>query len=166
MPNNLIKIKKYQGTYYLESKLRQHQGRPDKCFYAIYKNRAKKVVRERVGWASDGYTAAMTHHVRGERLRKIRHGKELPDRKKVELTFGDAWAKYDVWLETGKKHVYDDRNRYQNYVKPRFDVEVACFKQLIKGLAALTPNRERQQRLHHINLVEAHRSPRSLGSTR
>jgi integrase len=62
----------------------------------------------------------MASQVRAERIRTLRHGKELPDKKKVELTFGQAWKRYDQWLDTGKKHVYDDRNRYKNHLKPRF----------------------------------------------
>ena len=149
MPNDLIKVQKYQGIYYLESKKRRHNGRPDKCYYAVYKNKAKRAVREKVGWASEGYSAKMAVHVRAERIRKLRHGKELPDRRKAELTFGEAWKRYDEWLDTGKKHVYDDRNRYENHVKPKFaskalsqitthDLEKFKDALLRKGLAPAT----------------------------
>ncbi|MCP4747205.1 MAG: tyrosine-type recombinase/integrase [Desulfobacteraceae bacterium] len=120
MPTELIKVLKYPGVYYRNSLKKKHNGRPDKCFYVSYRNGAGKFVREKVGWASEGYSAEMATHIRFERLRKIRHGKELPDRKKKELTFAQAWKRYDQWLETGRKHTYDDRNRYKNHIKRRF----------------------------------------------
>ncbi len=81
MPNNLIKIRKYQGIYYLESKKKRYQGRPDRCFYVIYKNR-KKIAREKVGWLSEGYNAQLADQIRANRVSNLRHGKELPNRKK------------------------------------------------------------------------------------
>jgi integrase len=148
MPNNLIKIRKYQGIYYLESKKKRYQGRPDQCFYATYKN-GKKLVREKVGWLSEGYNAQLADQIRSNRIRDIRHGKELPDKKKREPTFGEAWKRYDAWLDTGKKHVYDDRNRYKNHIKARFaskalsqitthDLEKFKDSLLKKGLAPQT----------------------------
>ena len=169
MPAGLIKIKSFKGVYYRPSSEkivetiddatgkttkrekynRVHHGKPDRCFYVTYRNSAGKFVREKVGWQSEGYTAALADQVRAERIRSLRHGKELPDKKRAELTFGDAWKRYDEWLDTGKKHVYDDRNRYENYVKPRFatkalsqitthDLEQFKDKLLKKGLAPAT----------------------------
>ena len=119
MPDNLIKIRKYQGIYYLESKKKRFQGRPDRCFYVTYKNQ-KKLVREKVGWLSEGYNAQLADQIRANRVSNLRHGKELPNRKKREPTFAEAWKRYDAWLDTGKKHVYDDRNRYENHLKLKF----------------------------------------------
>ncbi len=149
MPAEIKKVKKYQGIYYRNSTKKKHDGRPDKCFYISYRNGAGKFVREKVGWASEGYTAQMAMHVRGERLRKIRHGDELPNKKSKELTFAQAWKRYDKWLDTGKKHVYDDRNRYKNHLKPKFaskalsqitthDLEKFKGSLLKKGLAPQT----------------------------
>lgn len=122
MPQNLIKVKKYQGVYYLKSKKNRFQGKPDKCFYISYRNLQGKFKREKVGWASEGYNAQMALHVRGERMRKIRHGDEIPDKSdKIEFTFGEAWKKYDKWLKTGKKHPESDRSRYENHIKNRFE---------------------------------------------
>ena len=120
MPNNLVRTGTQPGIYYRESSTKRHRGKPDRCYYVVYKDKSKKVIREKVGWASEGYTAALADQVRAERIRALRHGNELPDRNKTEITISEAWKKYDAWLDTGKKHVYDDRNRYQNYIKPRF----------------------------------------------
>jgi integrase len=148
MPDNLIKIRKYQGIYYLESKKKRFQGRPDRCFYVTYKNQ-KKLVREKVGWLSEGYNAQLADQIRANRVSNLRHGKELPNRKKREPTFAEAWKRYDAWLDTGKKHVYDDRNRYKNHLKPKFaskflsqitphDLEKFKDSLLKKGLAPQT----------------------------
>ena len=146
MPENLIKVQNQIGIYYLESKVRRHNGKPDKCYYITYKAPNKKVVREKVGWISEGYNAKLAIHMRGERTRLLRHGKELPDKKTKSITFGDAWNKYDGWLDTGKKHVDMDRSRYENHIKHRFESklldeintgDLEKFKQVLmnKGLA-------------------------------
>jgi hypothetical protein len=50
------------------------------------------LILEKVGWAPEGYTAQMAAQVRGERIRTIRHGKELPQ-KSGEKTLGQVWEK-------------------------------------------------------------------------
>merc|ERR1712000_709741 len=75
---------------------------------------------EKIGWLSEGYTPQIAVHIRGERLRKIRHGKDIPQKNKKELSFEQAWGLYDKWLDTGKKHQKEDRNRYKNHIKKRF----------------------------------------------
>jgi len=117
MPAGLVKVKTHKGVYYRESAKNRHRGKPDRCFYVTYRNAAKKFVREKVGWTSEGYSAQLADQVRSERIRTMRHGKELPDRKKTAITFGEAWKKYDAWLDTGKKHTRQDRARYENHIK-------------------------------------------------
>jgi len=130
MPQDLIKVKKYQGVYYrVSSKLdenerpvKRFQGKADRCFYITYRDGSGKFIREKVGWASEGYNAQNAVHVRGERMRAVRHGDELPDRKSKngDPTLHDVWKHYDKWLDTGKKHTYQDRNRYKNHIKKKF----------------------------------------------
>jgi len=148
MPSiNRTRVKKYKGVYQVSSKIKRHRGKSDKCYYITYKNNGK-LVWEKVGWASEGYSALLASGVRNERVRTIRHGKELPEKKKMP-TFGDVWKKYDKWLDTGKKHVYDDRNRFKNHIKPKFenkflsgitthDLEKFKAQLLNKGLAPAT----------------------------
>lgn len=47
----------------------------------------------------------------GKYLKKLKHNRML---------FKQAWEKCDAWLEAGKKHTCDDRNRYKNHIKPRY----------------------------------------------
>jgi len=114
------RVKKFQGVYYRESKNRTFNGKPDRCFDICYKDQNGKLIWEKIGWVSEGYTAAMASQIRSERLRSIRHGEELPKRKKKEITFGEAWERYNEWLETGKKRPRDDRYNYKNHLKDRF----------------------------------------------
>ncbi len=115
-----VKVPKYQGVYYRESAKRRFNGKPDRCFDIMYKTPDGKKVWEKVGWVSEGYTAAMAAHIRAERMRAIRHGEELPRKRKKEITFGEAWERYSEWLETGKKRPRDDRYNYKNHLKDRF----------------------------------------------
>jgi signal recognition particle GTPase len=44
----------------------------------------------------------------------------LPDKKKPELTFGQAWIRYEAWLETARKTTRHEKARYKKYLKKRF----------------------------------------------
>ncbi len=114
------RVKKFQGVYYRESKNRTINGKPDRCFDICYKDQNGKLIWEKVGWVSEGYSAAVASQIRAERMRAIRHGEELPKRKKKEITFGEAWERYNEWLEAGKKRPRDDRYNYKNHLKDRF----------------------------------------------
>ena len=140
---------KYQGVYYRESSKRKFNGKPDRCFDIMYKTPDGKKVWEKVGWRSEGYTAVMASQIRAERIRAIRHGEELPKRKKKEITFAEAWEHYSKWLETGKKRTRDDRSLYKNHLQQRFadkplskispfDLERMKSELLKKGLAPAT----------------------------
>lgn len=113
------RIKRFEGVYKVVSKSRRHQGKPDICYYITFKRNNKKIW-EKVGWKAEGYSAQMAFNIRGERLRDLRHGKELPKKKAGDIQFKDAWKKYDKWLDTGKKHPEGDRSRYKNHIKPKF----------------------------------------------
>ena len=115
-----IRILKFQGVYYRESSKRRHMGKPDRCFYISYKNLKGKLIWEKVGWSSEGHTAIFATNVRAERVRLIRHGDDIPQKRGEELTFGEVWERYDQWLETAKKKPKDDRLLYANHLRSRF----------------------------------------------
>lgn len=108
------------GVYYRESFIKTHSGKPDRCFDICYRDQHEKLIWEKVGWTSEGYSAKFAAHLRGERLRTVRHGEELPKQKKKEVTFGEVWEKYDQWLETGKTRPSDDRGNYRHNIQDRF----------------------------------------------
>lgn len=113
-------IPKFQGVYYRDSANRRYLGKPDRCFDICYRDRGGKLTWEKVGWTSEGYNAQMAANIRGERMRTIRHGEELPGKKQREPTFGEVWKRYDEWLETSKTRPQDDRYYYRKHLEPRF----------------------------------------------
>lgn len=142
------KIANQPGVYYRESNTRRFQGKADKCFYITFKDQSKKIW-EKVGWTSERYSAQTAANIRAERMRSIRHGDQLPQKKKDEITFGQIWKHYDKWLDTGKSHVVDDRSRYENHLKECFadkrisqitplDLEKLKADLLTKGLSPAT----------------------------
>jgi integrase len=143
-----IKVPKYTGVYFRESNKRRHLGKPDRCFDICYRDHNGKLIWEKVGWTSEGYSAAMASHIRAERIRDLRHGEELPKHKK-EATLGEVWKRYDEWLETGKRRPQDDRYYYGKHIEPRFadkplsrispfDLEKMKAQLLKQGLAPAT----------------------------
>lgn len=121
MPADFIKIKQYPGVYYRESKTQKHNGKPSKCFYITFKDQTNKTVTEKVGSDFEGYSVALAVQIRSEKIRALRHGEILPKKKAKEVTLGEVWQKYDVWLETNKARPKDDRFLYKNHLKDRFE---------------------------------------------
>jgi len=115
-----VRIPKYQGVYSRESLKRKHNGKPDRCFDISYKNPQGKLIWEKIGWSSEGYSAAIAFNIRAERLRSLRHGTQIPQKKNGEPTFGDIWDRYDEWIATAKTRPRDDRLLYTNHLKNRF----------------------------------------------
>jgi len=125
-----IKVKRFQGVYYrktikLDEKnkaVKKYNGKADRCFDITYKDQNGRLIWEKVGWVSEGYTAAMAFQVRGERLRTLRHGDELPDKKKGrnKKTLQDIWDKEYKEEKGGKKTYQEDCWRYDKHIKPVF----------------------------------------------
>lgn len=115
-----INIPKYKGVYYRESSKHRHLGKPDKCLDICYRDSRCKLIWEKIGWMSEGYTAAVADQLRSDRVRAVRHGDELPREKEAEITLGEVWKYYDEWLNTGKKDSDTDRSYYKNHIEPVF----------------------------------------------
>jgi integrase len=137
---------RFEGVYQRESTTRRHQGRRDVYYEITFKHDGKKVW-EKVGWASEGYTAAMAHTVRGERMRELRHGEKFAaSPAKKGMTLDQAWQHYEThWLATSTKSQVVDRCRYNKHLahlaaKPLssispFDVEKLKIGLLGNGLS-------------------------------
>ncbi|RLD98465.1 MAG: site-specific integrase [Aquificota bacterium] len=106
------KVKKFPGVYQYESKQRRYDGRPDTCFYIMYKDSSNKLHREKIGWRSEGITAAYASQIRAERIRNIRLGEEIPSPRK-ELTFDQLAQKYLEWAQANKRSWEKDEQRYR-----------------------------------------------------
>jgi integrase len=107
----------YPGVYQVISSSRMNKKKPDVCYYITYKHEGKKVY-EKIGWASDGYSASMANNERGTRL-KTNAG---PPKKAAPPLFRDVAKRYIAWAAENKtRGGVDDRNRYKNHLAPVFD---------------------------------------------
>ena len=111
----------YPGVYSRQSNSRAKNGNTDVCFDITYKLDGKKIW-EKVGWASEGYTAKLASQIRAERMRSLRHGEELPRQQKKAPFFKEVAAKYLEWAKGNKTlKGRDDLYRYRKHLAPRFD---------------------------------------------
>jgi integrase len=114
-------ITNYAGVYERKSDVKLFNGKPDVCFDIAYKRDGKKIW-EKVGWTSEGYSAKLASQIRAERIRKIRHGEELPKEKKKASLFKDMAARYLEWASHNKtRNGIDDSIRYRQHLAPVFD---------------------------------------------
>jgi integrase len=112
---------KYPGIFERKSDVRKFNGKPDVCFDIAYRDQGR-LVWEKVGWLSEGYSAKLAEQVRGDRIRAIRHEEELPQQKKKVALFKEIAGKYLEWAKENKtRQGRDDISRYENHLKPRFD---------------------------------------------
>jgi integrase len=106
-----------KGVYEVPSEkkmIKNSRGKivPDVCYYINFKikvdgsdgEKKQKLIWEKVGWASEGYSPQLASVVRSERLRTLRHGEELPSQKKKAPTFKDVMKKYLEWCDTNKRN--------------------------------------------------------------
>lgn len=113
-------LTKYPGVYERISDARRHKGKPDICYDISYKHDEKKIWKK-VGWLSEGYSAKLAAEVRGERLRTIRLGQELPWQRKKHIYFKELAEEYLKWAKENKKSAFSDKHRYENHLASRFD---------------------------------------------
>ncbi|MCK9275221.1 MAG: site-specific integrase [Syntrophales bacterium] len=111
----------YVGVYARKAVNRKDGNKLDICYDISYKVDGKKVW-EKVGWKSEGYSALLAKDVRGERIRAIRHGEELPQQRQRPPCIKDLWEKYKKWAETNKtRGGADDISRWNCHIKERFE---------------------------------------------
>lgn len=117
-------LTKFRGVYQLESTIKRFDGKPDLCFYYTYEGEDGKKQWVKVGWRSEGITAAYASERRQEAILAIRNGSPTPTRKKKKeksITFGEAWGIFEEkWLPT-LAQPQDEQGRYLRYIKPKFE---------------------------------------------
>ncbi len=113
----LIKHKRYAGVFWYESDTRQFSGRPDRCYYILFRDQqTNKLIKVKIGWASDGFTPEIALKKRTEALEAGRAGNE-DDAPLAPITLDALAAEYMPWAEANKKDLgYQDRNRYKNHL--------------------------------------------------
>ena len=109
----------FPGVYQREAE--RVIGKSDIVYDISYKKDGKKIW-EKVGWKSQGYSVELARQVRNERIIAIQHGDELPQEKKRAITFEKLAEKYLKWsAENKSREGIDDKSRYENHLKDRFD---------------------------------------------
>jgi integrase len=110
---------RFKGVYKRTSKKTKFQGRPDICFDIAYRTDGR-LIWEKVGWVSEGYSDVLAQTVRSERIRSIRHSEELPHQKKKVLFFKELASKYLVWAKSNKaREGREDESNYKNHLADR-----------------------------------------------
>jgi integrase len=105
---------KFTGVYQRYSTTRTHAGKPDICFDIAFRLDGK-LIWEKIGWASEGYSPRLAADIRSERMRTMRHGEELPQQKNQVPLFDEIWRQYKTWAETNKaRGGRDDISLYSN----------------------------------------------------
>jgi integrase len=112
---------KYIGVYERISNTRKFEGKPDVCFMIYYRNSDQKLIGEKVGWLSEGYSPKAASIVRSERLRSIRHNDELPGEKPKAPFFEDVTKKYLEWAKDNKKSWKADESRIDTHLTPSLE---------------------------------------------
>lgn len=102
------KSTKYPGVQARESEERRYRGRPDICYTIDYRDATGKRIRKDVGWASQGFSAALAAEMRARLINSAKTAATMGDvplpHKIPSLTFGEAWERYrqDWLIATGK----------------------------------------------------------------
>ncbi len=150
-------FKKFPGVRaYISEKRKTPEGKADKCFYIRYKNPAGKLIEEKIGWASEGITAAYASQIRAERIRAIRLNDEvvpIHKRLKQHWTFADFMEeRYLPWAKQEKKpKTYaTEEHSYRIWLKP------VLGEKLLKEVAPFDLERVKK------NMKEAGRSERTV----
>jgi len=111
----------FTGVYERKAEVRKLKKKPDVCYDITYKADGK-LVWEKIGWQSEGYSAVLASQIRSERLRSIRHGQDLPKDKKKAPFLKDIAKRYLDWAQENKnRRGAEDRSRYENHLKNRFE---------------------------------------------
>lgn len=113
---------KYTGVYVRTSTTRRYQGKPDTCFEFTYKADGK-LIWEKVGWKSEGYTAVLASELRAERIRQFRHPELFPNTARTPiLTYGQAWKIFSEkrlpFLKSGSQRIL--KYHYAMHIEPFF----------------------------------------------
>ena len=154
--DSMTSHKKYTGVLWRESEDKRYGGRADRCYYIKYIDpRTHKQVKQKVGWASEGFTPELAQKKRTEALEGRRQEEEVA----VEITL-DAFAeKYFTTVSDLKKDKgYNDRNRYKNHLQPALGgrlLTAITIEDLEKLRAKLAKKISAQTVVHVFKLLKA-----------
>lgn len=115
-------IKGHPGIDFYESEKKTFKNKPDRCFYIRYTDVNGKRQRERIGWASDGFTVTDCTRIRAERIRETLLGHEaVPIRKrhKSSISLKTFFAeKYFPDAESEKASAHTEKILFTKWIDP------------------------------------------------
>ncbi len=123
MKKGKYRIKKYTGVYGYDSTKKRVNGKPDVCYYILYKIDGKNKT-EKIGWYSEGYTAEISNEIRAQRVRTIRHSGKVKTAQEIRV----ERRKHNRLIEEIKDHYFNsdhgkalkgirtDLNRWKNHL--------------------------------------------------
>lgn len=108
----------FTGVYTRKSEVRRHDGKPDVCFDICYKTPEGKLIWEKVGWRSEGYSVNKASEIRADRIRALRHPEHEAAAPQV-ITMAQAW---EVFKKQALVNVRGrgEISRYETHIEPRF----------------------------------------------
>ena len=125
-----------QGVYLRKSSRRMINDKPDVCFDISYQI-GNRLIWEKVGWKSEGYSLEMAQAVRAERMKAIRQGagiltgqKKAPFHDDARILsspkkapfFKELAEQYLIWAKENKAGgARDDISRLHKHLAPRFN---------------------------------------------
>lgn len=127
MKNNkkIVDGRRWVGVLFYESTKKKIAGRPDVCFYIRYTLPDSRKRLEKVGWKSEGYTPQIAAEIRGDRIRKARHGEEIKtarqiaaEKRRQDRTLSEIAKAYFELKGDKLKGRKTDLNRYGRHIQP------------------------------------------------
>ncbi len=117
---------KWTGVYVYELD-ELFKGRQDLCFYINFRL-GRRLVWEKVGKLSEGYSAPVAAEIRAERVKTVRHGEQVKTQKEIlqerlqrDKSFHEVAADYFDIKGATLKGIVTDRNRYEKHLVPVLD---------------------------------------------
>jgi integrase len=77
-----IDSQRWPGVYGYDSTKRKIFGKTDTCYHISFKVQGR-LIWEKIGWRSEGYTPQIAAEIRAERVRKLRHGDSVKTAKEI-----------------------------------------------------------------------------------
>ncbi len=116
---------KWAGVYVYET-VEIYNNAPDLCFHINYKV-GTRLVWEKVGRISEGYSAAVASEIRAERVKAVRHGETIKTAKEIRQEKAERDKSFQEIAETyfevkgpSLKGYVTDKNRYEKHLLPLF----------------------------------------------
>lgn len=127
--SNRVKSK-FIGVYTRTSAQRKcADGKPDVCFDISYKTPEGKLIYEKVGWRSEGYSALLASKHRSDKLQSLRHPEiaaSLHQKARGCITLDNAFSIFEEkWLPS-LKNPNSELKRWHTYIAPYFGHKKMC----------------------------------------